>query len=179
MSQTPEVKLNIFERGMLKLTPSGLGLAIVNLAETIRADFVNPKSSPMSWIDLAQKGSLKEVNPLFQHDHPILFSILQNSGDFYDGYLFSFVGYYTSSMFDFLQSRITQRSVPERVRTTGAMLISCGIITAVESGLLQRFNDTSNLEDIPAGILGVFAFGVTHQLGGKIVHKLRSTLLPQ
>lgn len=183
MSQTPEVKSNISERERfgVKAVLAGTGLGFVTFFETFRTALVNPESSPIRANEVYQRlyqRNLPDLSIQFQQDHPFLVNIMQNFGDLWDGYLYSILGYMVFSILDFLQSRITKRSIPERVRVSTAMLITCGGITAVESGLLSSFNHTSDVNDIPAGILGTLTFGAIYKLWNKYFPE-RTTSPPQ
>jgi len=82
-----EIKLPISDRVYARTIPHVIGVAVVNFLETARARIVNPKSNPLSWVDIQTIGRLRQPDFQLLHDNPILFNILQNSGDFYDGYV--------------------------------------------------------------------------------------------
>lgn len=76
-------------------------------------------------------------------------------------------------LFDFAQSRITRRSLTERIKVPLSVLASTGIVSLVESGLLAQFNSSSTWEDVPAGVLGALTFAAFCSLGLKLASNVK------
>ena len=161
-----------FDKKFLRLIPEGIGLAGANFVETMRANLVNPNSDPMSWAIKEGQRQLSQPNINFMESHPLISNLLQNSGDFLDGYLLAFAAYNSLALVDAVQSRITKRSIPEKIKSSLSLLAACGAVTLVESGILSQFNGSSDLNDIPAGVTGALAYLLMHHLGTRIVNKI-------
>lgn len=119
------------------------GGVLTVLAEVKRTLLVNPsfngfnKPTPEELLQ-----SEKFVNSI----SPTLYHLLQNSGDFMEGYLFSAGAYGLCTLF----------SVPKKYKIAASFLFSSGVIVAAETGYIQNIG-TPDLNDIPAGILGAAA----------------------
>lgn len=161
---TPLSKLELaLAKGMLV---EGLGMSFVMGFELIRASLVNPLIS----FERAAKLT-KSLKPALSPDSP-LFPILQNAGDFYDGYLYSWLGYNLLSAADSLQRKLTHRSLPEKWRLGISLAVSSLGLTWIEAGLpFFGKKTTPDYGDIPAIFVGTAAYLGIHVIAGRKIDK--------
>lgn len=168
ISSPSKRQLSAVERVVVKWIPVGMGFMSTLGYEIIRADQVNPRSDPTTALGLE---STHRAASLSAEAHPLLFSLLSHGGDLLDGYYLTMVAKVGLEIIDTVQSRITNRSIPDNIKLPLSMLLSCGAVTAVEAGLLPQFNGSSELADIPAGILGSLLFAGSYLIGKRLVEK--------
>lgn len=130
---------------------NGMGFVFVTGFEMIRASLVHPKLNIPSVFE--QK---RELTPYLSPDSS-LFPLLQNSGNFFDGYMINMVGFNGLTALDLLQARFTNRYVPQRLKASISTLVTIGGVYAFEAGMLHQ-GGTNDLSDVPAGVIGALAF---------------------
>ncbi len=131
--------------------------SLVSLAEVKRADLVHPGA-----FNFEGEGKLNPDNPAYD--------ILQNAGDFYDGYKLAFVAYTAFGLVDVFQSLISKKRVPVRYKQTTSVLFGIGIVAMTEAGI-TGLTQTADLQDIPAGVAGALLYLGVNNLTRKIVQK--------
>jgi hypothetical protein len=148
-----------------------ISIGAVTGAEMVRAELINPTAN-----HFAEPGQA----PILSPDSP-LYTILQCSGDFYDGFLMALGGYYALKIVDFFQSRISRRHIPRRLQLAIGMLFSIGIVGILESGIWHG-TSTADIKDIPAGVTGALTHGAFNVLSRKLVEsraKRNKTILAE
>ena len=134
---------------------------LINLAETIRADYVNPASNVIKKV--LNTAVPQDMNPSFAREQsPFLYDVMQHSGDFLDGYFMSFFIY---NALTFVAPRTS-----EKLRAGIAAGVSSLVVIGVEQGILVR--QQPDTLDIPAGVLGSIFYLGTHYFGRKLSRKL-------
>ncbi|MBI2600909.1 hypothetical protein HYW42_03050 [Candidatus Daviesbacteria bacterium] len=135
----------------VRLVIDGIGFGVVTGLEVFRAGLVNTK------ISLERSITGDEI-PILD-PNSTLSNILQNGGDFYDGFWISLATYNLVTGIDYILSRFTKRYMPQRVKLGFSMLAAVGGVVAYESGKLSQFlGGTFDPSDIPAGLLGAAAY---------------------
>lgn len=150
-----------WEERLIRRMPEMLGFVGAISLEGIRASLVNPRSSPTSAM---VPPSMRQIEPMLSpQEHPLAFGLLGNSGNFMDGYYYSFI---LNNTLDFLTANLPIR-IPERVKLGfTCATISC-MIAAVEAGWIWGTR-TPDFNDIPAGVVGTLAYTGARILGSKL-----------
>lgn len=89
--------------------------------------------------------------------------LMQNVGDFYDGYSLAFIGWYIMSTPPF-------NKTPEGLRAAAAALIASAVVVSTELGI-HPWSHTADKKDIPAGVIGAFLFASLNYGLGKWVDR--------
>ena len=128
---------------------------VIQGMEMVRARLVHPEIS----LEKLMVSPNTPLKPALSPESP-LFSVLQASGDFYDGYLYSMIGYNALSLVDRLRQRFIWKdrelSVPVKQGITFGV-VSSGVALS-EAGLLPIQTSSEALSDIPAGIAGAAVY---------------------
>lgn len=151
--ENPYQPLSKRETTLTRLAVESVGVGIATGLEWVRASMVNPL--------ISVSGALRhrtDLQPTLSPDSPF-FPILQNAGDFYDGYLYGYLSYNLLSIADYFQGRFTHKEIPLGWKRGISLAVSAGSLTWIEAGLPFFLNaTTSDPGDIPAIILGSTAY---------------------
>ena len=138
------------------------GFVIATGWEMIRSTLISGNYFPILENEAQKPQALiKPLNP----ESPA-FQFLQNAGDFWDGYLYSFIGYNLLNAADKLQSLITRRRLPEWVKLGFTSAFVFAGVVGMETGKLP-LRGTADEGDILGGAIGIGAYGLTHFLATK------------
>lgn len=154
-----------FKRGACRFVTEMIGVSTVTSAEVFRANLVNPYAfgeAGNEGLGMAEKPNLNASNPAF--------SILQNSGDFYDGFGLSFVGYNALGVLDAFQYPVSKKEIPHWFKLDSSSLMSLGVVIAIESGVFDNAG-TGDWNDVPAGALGAIAYATINIVSRRLIAK--------
>lgn len=160
----PEIGLQRVLRRGLPFYFESLGGAIVLAFELFRM-YSNDRYLDLAPSMYKDSSYLRETS--VKPDSP-MFSILQNSGDVFDGYFIAMGAYH-------LLTIISRGKISEKVRLGLAFGTSCAIVIGTEAGLLFHGAPGADLKDIPGGIIGAGLFVGSHLVGNRVRDNIRLT----
>jgi hypothetical protein len=154
--------------GLKRFMIESTGWVGTHMYEVIRQSLVNCSTSPCA-LEHTQRAILSP-----ETTNPYIYSFLQNTGDYVDGYYIPFYFYNALAIIDSMQSLITRKNIPESIKLGSAIMAGSISVFALESGLLNFQKSTPDWADVPAGLAGVATYVGVHILARKFAPKLAS-----
>lgn len=150
------------QRAIITGIVEGLGGALVFSAEATRGLLVHPTAFGADLEEVVKRPAV--LSP--DSTNPALYQVLQNLGDFSDGFWLSLLFYNSFALLDKLQSLVTKYRVPNHYKLGGAIALAATVVSVVEGGF--GLSSTADWADIPAGLLGAWAYAGCNLLARRI-----------
>ena len=98
-----------------------------------------------------------DPSPVLDPENPII-QLLQLERDFYECFIIVGLTHLTIEGIDKIQSKITKKRIPLKVRLGTGIALSLSLLGLAETDLGGGRMGTPDWKDIPAGIVGTFAY---------------------
>lgn len=116
-----------------------------------------------------------DPTPILDPSHPLM-QVLLSERDFYECYMIAAFTHLGLEGIDRLQSKLTKRRIPLKVKLGAAVAASIGLLVPAETSLGQGYLGTPDLKDIPAGVAGVIAYPLVDSLFRRHYNKKITTV---
>ncbi len=148
---------------LVKRSIETMSTLAVYIAETLRAEYVHPQFG-FRGLEI-RAGKIPNPGPTIKPGsvNPLLYSVLQHSGNFFEGYALT--------CFSYVGLSVLPSDLSEKTKMVASIFLSNSFVFAVESGWI--WPQKPDYWDIPAATAGSLAFLGFH----KFVEKLPELLM--